>query len=628
MNKREWLLLCSFAILSILLLNCVSAAEENSSEGSFDKAYSCLKNQVNEKIDSTLSTDEIALALLALGYDGDMQSKLQVKLDNLKDENNACWPKNGCTLKDTSLVLLAYNNLGKDTSEIKNWILNKSIAPSDLVWYLQIDTENKSKCDIKYDGSSKSVNIDENKIITGSPGSCFRLSANAYWLQMDSKCFGKEIEVSCDEAFVVSTFYKRGTSSASTYYLTSSTDSAAAKSTANAKVESICFKQGTTCNYEGNLWAALALDKVDTSVKDRVLPYLITLAPENEKYLPSSFLYTLTDYNEYLTELATKQSRQGYWKLSETSRLYYDTAVALIKLGTVDSEQASLAETYLLDASVQTNQGCWNGNSIRDTAFLLYVLDPKTPKYVSGSKSCSDYSSSGYSCITSTACNQLEGIQQPYSCSSFGTICCSKSSGDDQPCSDKGGVKCSSSERCTGETVSALGTTACCLDGNCELKQDTSEQLSSCEREGNTCRLSCLGGEQESSFDCPVETGGICCEYTGKTGSNAWWIWLLIILIILLVLAIIFRDQVKMWWFRIKNKFSKSPASAQQPRRPPFPPAAGMNMNRPTIPFRPSRIVPGMMPPRGSMSPGTNRPFPKDKELDDTLKKLKDMSKK
>jgi len=633
MSKKRVLILASFLILSLFLIAFISAADDNSTNitgsiaGTTDAAYSCLKTQVNDKIDETKTTEELAFSLLALGYDADMQSKLVVKLEDLKSENADCWPSvagGTCTLKDTAQVLLAYDHIGKDTSEIKNWLTNQTMAPKDLTWFIQIETDNRSKCTIKYDGTSHSITIDENKMITGSAGSCLRSSTNG-WLQVDSGCYSKDFDISCDDNFLVAPTYKRTSSSSTspTYYLTSSTQSQAQNGLVTLQIDSLCFKQGSSCNYEGSLWASLAVDKEDSSFKDYILPYLITLSADNEKYLPSSFLYALTDYNEYLTELANLQSTQGYWKISDSKRLYYDTAIALIGLGG-SSEQAANAKNYLLQASVQTKEGCWNGNNIRDTAFLLYSLDPKTARIATGAKTCSDYSSSGYSCITSTACNNINGTQQPYSCSNFGTICCSKSSVQTETCSAKGGVRCSSDERCTGELTSALGTTSCCLDGRCEQVISGGE-LSACEQEGYSCMIQCDNTQEEYPLACSADSGGICCSPKAQTSSSSsWWIWLLIILIILLVLAIVYRDQVKMWWFKIKNKFSKSNAPMQPPRQ--LPPGA-----RPMYPFQPRRIVPGMMPPRGPMPFGMRpqpRPFPKEKELDDTLKKLREMGKK
>jgi len=89
-------------------------------------------------------------------------------------------------------------------------------------------------------------------------------------------------------------------------------------------------------------------------------------------------------------------------------------------------------------------------------------------------------------------------------------------------------------------------------------------------------------------------------------------------LIILTVLAIIFRNQLKIWLFKAKNKF-KSGKGPGPTKRPPMPPP-GFNQT----PLRPRQIIP-----RGTR-PIRRRPAPKvskDNVFDETMKKLKDMTK-
>ena len=121
-----------------------------------------------------------------------------------------------------------------------------------------------------------------------------------------------------------------------------------------------------------------------------------------------------------------------------------------------------------------------------------------------------------------------------------------------------------------------------------------------------------------------------CC--TAKTTPEPvsyWWLWLLVILIILIILAIIFRNQLKIWLFRVKSKFSKSPVDSRQ-RPSGFPPRAPPNsfIPRQMMPPRPGMNMPQRYPPQ-QRYPQMQRPnqFPRDKELDDTLKKLRDMGK-
>lgn len=611
MNKKRGVVVLSL-ILCILLASFISAADNEtsnvtttSSTGNFEKGYSCLKEQINSKMPTT--SEELAFSLMALGYDPTQQSKIKNALDAL-GSNGECWPKTGCTIKDTALVLLAYSHIYQNTDKIENWLMNKTSAASDLVWYLQVDNlnNNKSKCTITYDGSAKNIVIDENKVITGTPGSCFRFAPNGYWLEVDTKCYGKSFDISCDNDFLTSTFYKRKTDQ--TYYITTTTHTASPNGKTTEKVDSVCFYQAG-CNFEGSLWATYALNKKGKNIKP-MLPYLISLAKDNQRYLPSAFLFSLTGFDEYFADLTGKQDKKGYWRIAEASRTYYDTSIALLALYGRASDQADRAVQYLLDPTVQASNGCWNGNNVRDTALILYSTSPKSAS--SGeSKQCKDVST--FSCLASTACENANGsIQSDYTCFG-GSVCCDKKIVE-KTCSEKSGKICLSSQECSSGFVTASGTSYCCL-GDC-VEPPVVEDTCSLEGASYTCKAVQCGADEDemSSLTCPEN--GVCCVQRPEESGFPWGlIILLIILIALVVLAIIYRDQVKVWWFKVQSKFKKGPVTSQQ--RPGMPPMMG----RPPMGLPPR---PGMF---GRPMATTGKAFPKQNELDETLRKLKDMSK-
>ena len=109
------------------------------------------------------------------------------------------------------------------------------------------------------------------------------------------------------------------------------------------------------------------------------MPYLITLKddPTNQIYIPESFLYYLT--GKFRTELLLKQRASSYWE--ESGNRYYDTAFALLPFGYESPNEKSGSKSWLL--SVQLRSGCWNNGNIKDTAFLLYSIWPKTPSFAS-----------------------------------------------------------------------------------------------------------------------------------------------------------------------------------------------------------------------------------------------------
>jgi len=582
----------------------------------FDKSYSCLKEQIADKDVTTLSNEELEFSLLAMSYDSSTQSKLKTELLDREDANN-CWPEGACTLKDTSLALLALDALNQNTKNIQSWLGNQTMNPSGIVWYLQIDTDasEKATCTITYDGTGKTVYVNEDKTVTGNAGSCFSSAYSGYWLQINSNCYNKDFQVSCNKDFLIATHFKK--TADSTYYLSTTIHTASVGGSINTSVQSICFKQSGSCNYEGSLWAAMAMNKKDSTIRDKILPYLMVSVNDNKRYLPAAFLSIITGYDDYFTDLTNQQNTNGYWQISEQSRRYYDTAVALLALNG-KAGQADTAKEYLLQPNVQ-GTGCWN-NNIRDTAFVLYAASPKPPTSTLTTKSqCKDF---GFSCTTSLDCNRNNGgILDNFACFS-GFVCCNVTV-TQQTCSDKGGVKCPSTQECSSGFISSSDSSYCCPSGGvCQDK--TSVNVNECEEKGSaySCKSSCESNENIESYGCQ-DSDSVCCSAQAK--RSYWWIWILVLLIILLVLAFIFRNQLKVWLFKRSSGFSKAPASPQT--RPPFPP----NSPRPMMAM-PRRIIPSSQqqiqrPPVRPMSRPMPRPFPKDRELDNTLKKLRDMSK-
>ncbi len=601
MNKKRGVVLLSlilaFAILSISFTTAANESTSTANLTGFEKSYKCLQNSIDAKTNKykDLTLEELTFSLMALGYDATRQADIKDEIESRKDTNN-CWPKSACTIKETSQVLLAYNYIRKDTKDIENWLLNQTSYSTDLVWYLQIDTTNKSQCKINYDNLTKTMTVEQDKKVTGNFGGCFVSAYGGYWLEVSNSCIGKQFEITCDQDFLTSTFYRR--SSGSTYYVSDLTNTAPANGKTTEKIESLCFKQGTACNYEGNLWATLALQKASTN-KDslkKFLPYLITLYEDtnSKRFSPSTFLYSITGYDEYFSEISNAQNTLGFWQITDTAKRYYDTALALLSLYGKSTSQAEKANSYLLDPKVQ-GEGCWQ-NSIRDTAFILYSTNPK-PASSTGTltprSKCEEFP--GYSCTSFTQCDQLGGtdISKNFDCLGSG-ICCDKKVVE-TTCSEKLGKKCLSNEECSGSEVLASDTSQCCV-GDCIESPVVEPDVIPCVSLGNSCKLSCSSSEQSVNVDCGA-VGEVCCQT--KTSPSYWWVWLLLILIIIIILAIVFKDKIKMWWFTMQNKFNKQPVAAQQ-----RPPMQGMGQRQ--VPVSP-------------------RPFPKDNELDATLKKLKGM---
>ncbi|GIU68590.1 MAG: hypothetical protein KatS3mg001_440 [Candidatus Pacearchaeota archaeon] len=597
--KKNLIFVLMFVV--VLSLSFISSQLLNSSEQQkrVNQAYSCLDSKIKGKC-SSLSIEERIFSFLSTG---------QCRQEMISSSKNGeCWPQTTgeCKIKTTAQAILSLENNNVDSTKPKNWLLNKTKNPTELVWYLQIDSNEATSCTIGYRGQTYNVNINENKILSNNAGACLIVSENGYWFQISSSCYNEEITISCDKDFLTSLLFKKTTSS--TINVLPEVSSASAGGTTREKVESLCFVEGNSCNYEGSLWATLALASLGEETK-QYMPYLVALADENPKFLPESFLTYLTGDSSYKAALISKQKESSYWL--ESGDKFYDTALALYPLQKESLEEVENSKNWLL--TNQDRNGCWQ-DSLKNTAFILFSVWPK--KLVSSDGSgVSDCESSGFYCTTIAGC---EGeILSEYSCPSS-YQCCNK-----QPvqttCSEEGGIVCSQNERCVGGTT--LGTPdlrlgeSCCIGGSCQEAEEE-RSLSDCELQGGVCRAnSCEENEEEKAFSCNLQSE-VCCMIKIKEKKSNLLFWILFILVLLVALGIIFREKLRHYWFKFRDSFGKKKGPPTTP--PKYP-------STPTQPYPVHRTIEKHYVPVQKKMP--LKKTSSHEELDEVLKKLKEMGK-
>ncbi len=621
MEKRVGLIL----LLVIASFPGIALAQNNNSESGLidsgednkiNNAYQCLENQIDSK--TSFSLQDSIFSLLALGSD----NKIKEKIASEKKTNEACWPKNGCSIKDSAQVLIAYDSVGENIKSIKDWLLSKSQSAKDLIWYLEMDIQNHypSECTISYDQKESKIRINNDMKLEGNPGSCFEISYGGYWLKVSDKCLEKEFSISCDEDFVTTLVYQK--SIGNTVYISSETHSSVSLGTTTEKVVSRCFSTGTKCDYEGTLWAALALSKTGES-SDAYLPYLLSSSGENQRFLPSAFNFILTNGDENYNELVQNQKLGKYWDVvGSPYNRFYDSALAMLALSGTGSGELESAKNYLL--SVQTKDGCWNNNNIRDTAFILYSAWPRNGKInIAGRELCG---TQGYYCEAENACLEIDGINlNEFECGNFREVCCSKKVVEAN-CNEKRGIVCSYNQKCTGR-IESSSDGSCCIDGGCENIQN--ENL--CVLSDGVCKSSCSNDEEDIGESCSNPADACCVVKIEKPespgGISIIWIIMLIILILLIIVGIIYRHKIQIWWHNRKNNRAGGASSGigQRPRMPPGAPS-GMMFPRPLQRYGPpgqrnvSKPGPGLRETKGVRSQ-------EDREIEETMKKLKEMSK-
>ncbi|MBI5148471.1 hypothetical protein HZA33_02210 [Candidatus Pacearchaeota archaeon] len=613
-GKGVFLLLILISLTILFSFASVSAAVNETEQ--VNMAYNWLSSTLNGKWQN-LSVEDISYGLLALSYDDVLATQGKNALD-AKSNASTCWPASGCKVKDTGLAVLALTKICVDTSKAEEWLMSKNSTPTDLVWYLQIDPQGGSACTVAYDNKEYKITINEDKKINQAAGSCLTLGFGNYWLKIASSCYSKTFTVSCDKDFATTLVYQK--QGDSTYYVSSDTKKESSGGAADLKISAICLREGSSCNYESTLLTAVALQqKVDTNL---FLPYLIAYADKNTKYLPEAYLFKFTGTIDYADQLRSMQRTQGYWQASTSANgKYYDTALVLNALADITFDNKDRAKTWLLNEQIKTgaNNGSW-GASRKDTAFILYTIWPKQASCISegegGIISCEN--ANGY-CVSGSECDYEDLLEAPQ-CAGFNDVCCKK-----QPvlktCSERGGSLCDVNWYCDS-AISASDTTSsqqCCV-GTCTNSSSTQVLENPCESSENPsyyCSSQCeTTDEVDSYLECDFSYS--CCKPAGTTTKSSSKLWLIIPLVIILGLVI----------FLLRGKLGRKPSARRPPTGPPSGPPVMMRPAPPARPMAPMILPRGSVRPSFSAAPRASlRKSATDKELDETLKKLEEISK-
>ena len=298
------------------------------------------------------------------------------------------------------------------------------------------------------------------------------------------------------------------------------------------------------------------------------------------------------------------------------------SAISMIPLNASDPIKwsAPLNNTLITEGNHSITASCIDANGNSAQKIISFIFNTTyTPV-----KKCVD---EGYYCLnTKGDCVETakaDGVWlSSYYCNA-GKFCCDENyvPVTGTTCAEKGGIICEYNEECDGTPILSASDTNgnVCCDETCRPVSVTT----SCTSKNGACRSTCNSDETLSSlYFCD---SGNCCLKSGSSPKpkNYWWVWVLLILIILVALGIFFREKVKEIYYRITKKGGKGPGQGQQ-GRPPFGPGPGIP---PTGMGMPRRMIPGMQRPMMRPAMPSARPFPKDKELNDTLAKLKNMGK-
>ncbi len=235
-----------------------------------------------------------------------------------------------------------------------------------------------------------------------------------------------------------------------------------------------------------------------------------------------------------------------------------------------------------------------------------------------------DCENSDYFCMSRADCDG--NILNEYSSSCMDIFECCDTEKTPDTCSYEGGDICDSGEVCLGgEEVDVSDTSigeTCCVDGICTAS-GSGETNNTCVVNNGECRGSCQDDEKETTDYTCVDSYDVCCVKEKKTGYLL--IWILLGLILLAALGIVFRDKLRVGWLKLKSKFEKKKPGHrfEMPLT---------HLESPQHRILPRRILPSHTEPsvHRQMQGRTALRKSEDKsksELDDVLKKLKEMGK-
>jgi hypothetical protein len=306
-----------------------------------------------EKKSFSDSIENLALQTTALFNSNTPKYNQGKQLILSKVSSAGCWPSTGCSIKESSLALIALHKSNSQTEKMKNWFLDAKNDLSIGLWDISLDS-----------GAAGSCNLEIN-----SKNSMFNVSAGNNKISLDTKDLDEKetanFILTCNVNFenpkIIHTYLGIVHEfplilSGSKYVLNLD----------NRK----CFGTGyrTECDSESTAYALLTLDSFGLEGK-KTAEWLEKNAKDNFQRA-AAYLFTKT--NSVKSYLENNQASNGYWpknSLAESS---------------IADNKASVIVSYALKNNagqywIKTNLKLFNDN---DLALALFLLLPNPENVV------------------------------------------------------------------------------------------------------------------------------------------------------------------------------------------------------------------------------------------------------
>ena len=538
-----------------------------------------------DEVEWNKDTDEVALSVLALRNFGYDVSEGIEKLKSTRNVDN--WEGN---VYYTSLASLALSKFGENVSDEIDWLLvNRYPAMQDGDWLIQVrftGGTQQSTCSVDYEGTSTIFELNGTEIV-GGPG-CI----GEHWINFESCVKGSAADVyesfSIDcvgASFSPSLLFKKYIGD---YYLTNSGSNL-------LELENGCFSAGGACSCAYTGYASFVLNELGENAA--TLPFLDSSCSDDA--LGNSFLLLMTSGSEY-SDWLTENQLGSNWDNSE-----YTTALSIHAL-----RSSNLGSSQLVSDSKdwlglhQLSGGSWD-DSVKTTSMVLWgAFSDKVPVPIPVEGSCNngilegnetceigvsctgDLTCIDCQCVTVQTCNETDECRSDVDCTQTGYTCnpnsCSCEIISFECTSDN---QCDSGEYCDLAThtcqITPVAPSGCNLDSDCD--------------DGEFCNI----------------TSGHCTLSEGGLGWLAWFI----------AIIVIAGGSFAGYWAYKNKKFNLFKPKGPQPSSG-FP-APKRELPKPSYPVARQAIT----------RPNVRKYIPNrkdsrlEKELDDSIKKAKDLLK-
>src|SRR3989338_3660825 len=495
--------------------------QESGLANSYQWLYDTITNRtVND-------ADEAAAIIALLGESSGELGGLVEELKKRENENH-CWPKEGCRVKDTALGTLALSLSGQDVTEEVKWLKESKISMGNKgEWWIVLKSNTNGTCVTTYNTKQKNFDIQDD-IIKQARG-----QYHINLLDIDpniNRVVTPKISVDCSTMpnVIIALVYKPDTN---TFFIQES------QSVTNTDliINNACYpisRRTNTCDFESTAFATWALLELQTE-EDRenigTTIYLESSVKQGDSIqlaLLNRVLLKLSNVQQSFLELLAQQQRQD----GSFNNDVYATSLSLLGLqGTDKTDNIARAADYLTRRV--SKDGSWN-RDVRNTAYALLALHGtdlgrREVKPIGGSSGRREICGNGID-------DNQNGIED------CGEQLCS----DDQSCKcvnnkqdgDEEGIDCGGNcgNKCA-DTTDGTETTGCILDSDCNS--------------GEGCQSGiCIIKNDDTDATLPTST---------DEGSS-WWIWLLIILLILLAgFGVFYVKYVKTGKIVLKDIFKK-----------------------------------------------------------------------